>query len=105
MGERAKKIVFLVVVGLASLYLALVSEGEVLQHTAIYQTPGMYIGELLFPAHDWDTYQAMAQPGWRSMRSFGFYSFGGLHEQHNDFGKDIHDIKGPASVEGYSTPF
>jgi peptidoglycan/LPS O-acetylase OafA/YrhL len=54
MGDRAKKIVFFVVVGLLSLFLALMSEGFMLQHTAIYQTPGMYIGELLFPAHDWD---------------------------------------------------
>jgi hypothetical protein len=55
MGERAKKIVFFVVVGLLSLFLALMSEFFMLQHADIYQTPGMYIGELLLPAHDWNT--------------------------------------------------
>jgi len=57
MGDRANKIVFFVVVGLLSMFLALMSEGLVLQYNPIFsETPGMYVGQLLFPTGGWETF-------------------------------------------------
>ena len=56
MGERAKKIVFFVVVGLLSPILASISEFMVLSTDFPYETPGMYVADLLFSDHNLATW-------------------------------------------------
>jgi hypothetical protein len=49
--DKAEKIAFFVVIGLASPFLAFVSEGPVLQFN-LGRTPGMYVDDWLFPTRE-----------------------------------------------------